>query len=104
VPSIVESIETLSKEKGIDPQIVIGAVKDAMLVAARKQFRTTEDLVADIDSKTDAIRIFAIKKVVETVEDPVNQVTVEQAQELQPGAVVGDEIRISRGTESLGRN
>ena len=47
--SIFESIEILSKEKGIDPQIVINAVKDAMLVAARKQFRTNEDLVAEVD-------------------------------------------------------
>ncbi len=46
--SIYQSIEILSKEKGIDPQIVLDAVKDAMLVAARKHFRTTEDLVADI--------------------------------------------------------
>jgi hypothetical protein len=46
VASIYQSIEILSKEKGIDPQIVIDAVKDAMLVAARKHFRTTEDLVA----------------------------------------------------------
>jgi N utilization substance protein A len=103
LPSIVESIETLSKEKGIDPQIVIGAVKDAMLVAARKQFRTTEDLVADVDEKTDTIRIYAVKKVVETIEDPTNQLTAEQAQKYQPGAQVGDEIRISKGTESLGR-
>ncbi|HET8547093.1 MAG TPA: transcription termination factor NusA [Bryobacteraceae bacterium] len=103
MPSIVESIETLSKEKGIDPQIVIGAVKDAMLVAARKQFRTTEELVADVDEKTDTIRIYALKKVVETIEDPINQLTVEQAQEYQPGATVGDEIRIPKGTESLGR-
>ena len=50
--SIFESIEILSKEKGIDPQIVINAVKDAMLVAARKQFRTTEDLAAEVDPKT----------------------------------------------------
>jgi N utilization substance protein A len=46
VASIYQSIEILSKEKGIDPQIVIDAVKDAMLVAARKHFRTAEDLVA----------------------------------------------------------
>ncbi len=101
--SIFESIEILSKEKGIDPQIVITAVKDAMLVAARKQFKTTEDLVAEVDAKSDQIQIFAVKHVVETVEDPLNQVTVEQAQGLQPGAVVGTEIRIQKGTESLGR-
>jgi transcription termination/antitermination protein NusA len=101
--SIFESIEILSKEKGIDPQIVITAVKDAMLVAARKQFRTSEDLVAEVDAKSDQIQIFAIKHVVETVEDALNQVTVEQAQELKPGAVLGEEIRIKKGTESLGR-
>ena len=39
--SIYQSIEILSKEKGIDPQIVVDAVKDAMLAAARKHFRST---------------------------------------------------------------
>ena len=42
--SIYQSIEILSKEKGIEPQIVLDAVKDAMLVAARKHFRTNEEL------------------------------------------------------------
>ncbi len=59
--SIFESIEILSKEKGIDPQIVINAVKDAMLVAARKQFRTLEDLVAEVDPKSDKIHIYRRK-------------------------------------------
>jgi len=101
--SIFESIEILSKEKGIDPQIVITAVKDAMLVAARKQFRTTEDLVAEVDDKANVIHIYAIKKVVETVEDPVNQLTVEQAQAIDPLAGIGSELRIPKATESLGR-
>ncbi|MBI3279038.1 MAG: transcription termination/antitermination protein NusA, partial [Acidobacteria bacterium] len=101
--SIFESIEILSKEKGIDPQIVISAVKDAMLVAARKQFRTTEDLVAEVDDKANAIHIFAVKRVVEEVADPINEVTVEQGKELDPAAEVGSEIRIPKATESLGR-
>ncbi len=101
--SIFESIEILSKEKGIDPQIVITAVKDAMLVAARKQFRTTEDLVAEVDDKANVIHIFAIKKVVETIEDPINQLTLEQAQAVDPLATIGSELRIPKATESLGR-
>jgi N utilization substance protein A len=101
--SIFESIEILSKEKGIDPQIVITAVKDAMLVAARKQFRTNEDLVAEVDERNNQIKIFAVKRVVETVEDPLNELTVDEAQELRPGAAAGEEIRIEKGTESLGR-
>ena len=68
--SIYQSIEILSKEKGIDPQIVIDAVKDAMLVAARKHFRTTEDLVAAFNDQTGALEIYGVKKVVESVQDP----------------------------------
>ena len=50
--TIYQSIEILSKEKGIDTQIVLDAVKDAMLIAARKHFRTEEDYVAELDEKT----------------------------------------------------
>ena len=56
--TIYQSIEILSKEKGIDPQIVLDAVKDAMLVAARKHFRSEEDMAADFDPKTGSISIF----------------------------------------------
>jgi transcription termination/antitermination protein NusA len=101
--SIFESIEILSKEKGIDPQIVIGAVKDAMLVAARKQFKTTEDLAAEFDAKSDTVKIFAVKRVVDEVQDPINEMTLGQAMAIDPTAEIGSELRIARGTESLGR-
>ena len=101
--TIYQSIEILSKEKGIDPQIVIDAVKDAMLVAARKHYHTTEDLVADFDEHSKAILIFAVKKVVETVEDAVNQLTLAQALALDPAAEIGSEIRIAKATDILGR-
>ena len=65
--TIYQSIEILSKEKGIDPQIVLEAVKDAMLAAARKHFRIEEDLVADFDQQAGSIQIFALRKVVESV-------------------------------------
>ena len=82
--SIFESIEILSKEKGIDPQIVINAVKDAMLVAARKQFRTNEDLAAEMDPKTDKIHIFVVKRVVDEVQDPLNELTLGEAMVMDP--------------------
>jgi len=49
VGTIYQSIEILSKEKGIDPRIIVDAVKDAMLAAARKQFRANEELTRDSD-------------------------------------------------------
>jgi len=101
--TIYQSIEILSKEKGIDPQIILDAVKDAMLAAARKHFRTEEDLVADFDQRTGSIQISSVFKVVENVEDPIRELTLEQARRIDPAAEMGSEVRIPRPTETLGR-
>jgi N utilization substance protein A len=101
--TIFQSIEILSKEKGIDPQIVLDAVKDAMLIAARKHYRTNEDYVADMDPKTGAIALFAVKKVVEAVEDPAHEMTLAEAKRIDKEAEVGAEVRIPKNTDALGR-
>jgi N utilization substance protein A len=101
--TIFQSIEILSKEKGIDPQIVLDAVKDAMLIAARKHYRTNEDYVAEMDAKTGAIQLFAVKKAVETVEDPAHEITLAEARRIDPSAEPGSEIRIQKNTDALGR-
>lgn len=94
--TIYQSIEILSKEKGIDPQIVLDAVKDAMLVAARKHYRTNEDYVADMDPKTGAIQLYAVKRAVEVVEDPVHEMTLGEARRIDPAAEIGSEVRIKK--------
>jgi N utilization substance protein A len=101
--TIYQSIEILSKEKGIDVQIVLDAVKDAMLIAARKHFRTEEDYVADVDDKTGALRLYSVKKVVEHVTDPVKELTIEQAKKINPEAEIGSEVRIEKAIDLLGR-
>ncbi len=101
--TIFQSIEILSKEKGIDPQIVLDAVKDAMLVAARKHYRTNEDYVADMDPKTGAIALYAVKKVVEAVQDPAHELTLAEARRIDSAAEIGSEVRIKKNTDALGR-
>jgi N utilization substance protein A len=101
--TIFQSIEILSKEKGIDAQIVLDAVKDAMLIAARKHYRTDEDYIAEMDPKTGAIQLYAVKKAVESVEDPVHEMTLGEARRISPQAEIGSEVRIQKSTEALGR-
>lgn len=100
--SIYQSIEILSKEKGIDAQIVLDAVKDAMLVAARKQFKTNEDLAADFDEKGNLI-LFALKTVVETVTDKEKEITQAEARKISGEAEIGAQVRIMKSTDALGR-
>ncbi len=100
---IYQSIEILSKEKGIDPKIILDAVKDAMLVAARKHFHTTEDLVAEFDEATGAIQIFGVRQVVEEVADPDKEMSLEAARAIDPAAEIGSQVRFPKPTEVLGR-
>ncbi len=101
--SIYQSIEILSKEKGIDRQIILDAVKDAMVLAAKKHFKTNEELEADFDPRTGAVQIYLLKKVVENVEDPLNEVTLDQARKLDKNAAVDTTLRIPKPTDALGR-
>ena len=102
VGSIYQIVEIVSKEKGIDPQIVLDAVKDAMVVAAKKQFRTNEDLIAEFDDKK-GFQLFAIRRVADPVVDLDHEITLKDARKADPTAEIGSEVRINRPTESLGR-
>jgi N utilization substance protein A len=101
--NIYQSIEILSKEKGIDPQIIRDAVKDAMLVAARKHFHANEELVAEMEDGTGAIQIFGVKRVVDPVADPDKEISLEAAQKLNPAVEIGGEIRFAKPLDALGR-
>src|SRR6195256_139531 len=101
--NIYQSIEILSKEKGIDPQIIRDAVKDAMLVAARKHFHANEELVAEMEDGTGAIQIFGVKKVADPVADPDKEISLSEAQKINPAVEMGGEIRTAKSLDALGR-
>jgi N utilization substance protein A len=101
--SIYQSIELLSKEKGIDTQIVLDAVKDALQVAARKHYRSNEDYIAELNEKTGSIDLYVVKKVVEAIETPGKELTLAEARRIDPAAEIGAEIRIAKPTDLLGR-
>jgi len=101
--SIYQSIELLSKEKGIETQIVLNAVKDALLVVARKHYRTNEHYIAELNEKTGSIDLFAVKKVVEAVENPAMELTLLEARRINPVAELESEVCIPKSTDLLGR-
>src|SRR5207244_9417277 len=98
------NIENLSREKGIDPQIVVSAVEDAMVIATRKSLKSQENMRAQLDKDTGAITVFAVKSVVEQpeqVEDPNTQITLEEARKIDPNVEVGGEVRWLRATHEM---
>src|ERR1700740_3575797 len=104
--ALYQSIETLSRDKGIEPAVVVGAVEDAIALATRKYYKTQENMRAELDKESGEIRAYVYKTVVETpelIEDPVNQIALEEARELAPEVEIGGEIRYYKPTDVLGR-
>jgi N utilization substance protein A len=101
--SIAQNIEALCQEQGIDRELVIEAVKEAVRAAAKKQFRGGEEIQVDWTPET-GLELSASKVVVEEVANPATELSIEEARELGGDDVeVGDALLLPMPMEDLGR-
>ncbi len=101
--SIAQNIEALCQEQGIDRDLVIEAMKEAVRAAAKKQFRSGEDIQVDWNAET-GIELSASKVVVDEVENPATELSISEARELAGDEVeLGDALLLPLPMEELGR-
>ena len=100
---LYQQIELISREKHIEPEIIIAAIEDAMVVAARKYYRTEEDLRSKFNPTTGQVDVYSVHTVVEEVADPVREISLTDARKRQPEVEVGGEVTESKPTDVLGR-
>jgi N utilization substance protein A len=98
-----QQIEQISREKNINPEVIIAAIEDAILTASKKYYKSNEDLRSRFNGETGLIEVFAVKQVVDAVEIPETQISLEEARTLIPEAEVGAEIEFPKPTDILGR-
>jgi N utilization substance protein A len=101
---LYNTIDALSRERGIDPRVVVSAVEDAIVVATRKSLKSQENLRAVLDKESGEINVYAVKNIVEAaeqIEDPINQVTLEEARAVDPNAEVGGEMVVHRARHEM---
>jgi N utilization substance protein A len=99
-----QMIDMVAKDKGIDPTIVVSAIEDAYLAAARKVFKEDDDLRSRFNMETGQVELYAVRQIVETVVDPAKEILLSEAQELYgEEAETGMEIEFPKETAKLGR-
>ena len=104
--SIGQSIDILCSEQGLDRDMVIEAMKDAVKAAARKQFKdkTGESIQVEWNQEDGDIEVSAEKTVVESVEDPLTELSLEDAQEMAGDEIeIGDMLLLPLNREEMGR-
>src|SRR6266850_2160205 len=107
-----QTIEALAKEKGIEPDVVISAIEEAVATASRKYYRTGENLKTRFNTETGQVDLFALKQVVQDVTNPAVEIAIDEARqmyrqiygdEVANSIELGDEMEFPKPTEVLGR-
>ncbi|MGP0629284.1 transcription termination factor NusA [Nitrospina sp. 32_T5] len=100
---VIHIIDQLCREKGIDRDVLIDALKSAVEAAVRKKLPDLETLQSHFNEETGEVEILTERTVVSRVSDPETQITKKQAQKLHPDAENGDVVLVKRELEDLGR-
>src|ERR1700686_716193 len=100
---LYQTIEEISREKHIEPEVIVAAIEDGMIVAARKFYKDEEDLRTKFNPDSGQVDVFAVRPVVEEITDPKKEFTLAEAKKFDPNVEVGGEIVIPKPTAVLGR-
>ncbi len=99
-----QMIEAAAKEKGVEPDVIISAIEDAVLTASRRHFGESQVLRTRFNPETGMVELFSVRRIVDTVDDPENEISLADAQELYgEEAEVDMEIEFPEPTDVLGR-
>ena len=96
---LIYVIGQMATEKGIDKEILFEALESALLSASKKTMGVADNVRMELDRHTGVLKVFARKKVVETVADAKLEITLSQARKLNAEAELEDEIEIEHGSE-----
>jgi len=103
--ALLQAIDQVSREKGIEAEIIIAAIEEAIIAASKKIFKEDESFGASFDRATGDLQVWAIKEVVNEGEitNPKLHIPVDEASLYYEGVEVGDTIEFQKDTTKLGR-
>ena len=103
ITDIKRVIDQVSREKGIEPEVLINTLKEAIISAARKKIGPRADIEVHYDGKTGEVEVFHFKEVVEEVEYSDSELSLEDGYDYDPECEIGDSLGIRIDTEEFGR-
>ena len=96
-------IEQVGKDKGIDRQILVEALEQALLAAARKKYGLKQELEARYNQDVGEVELFQFKTVVKKIKNPPTEIGLEEARELDGDAQIGDSLGTKIDISEFGR-
>lgn len=100
---MLEAFDTLEKTKGIKKEVIVDAIKAALVAAYKKNYNQAQNVEVDFDERTGNFKVMAVKTVVDEVQDDRLEVSLKDALAINGAYEVGDEIRFEVTPKNFGR-
>lgn len=100
---LILALEELEKEKGMNKDYLLEAIETALVTAYKRNFDSLENVKVEMDRQTGATHLYAVKKVVEEVEDEDLEISLKEAQKINPDYKEEDEVNIEIVPRNFGR-
>jgi N utilization substance protein A len=101
---IVEALGQIAREKSIDMGLVLETLKAGLLLAAKKMYGTSENIGVEVNQKNGQVEMFALKRVVEEVQRPNLEISLEEARRIDRGVELDGEVKVELSLSDFGRN
>jgi len=101
--NVWNTILQLSKERRVEPSVIVSAIKESLKVASSQYFSKGEDIQIDFKPEKGILRVYAIKKVSEQIKDKAREISLEEARKVDPKAKIGKNLELELPSDTLGR-
>ena len=100
---LILALEELEKEKGIKKDYLLESIETALVTAYKRNFDASENVKVEMNEDTGATHVYSVKKVVENIENPITQISLDEAKKINKTLKVGDEVNIEIVPKNFGR-
>lgn len=100
---LLEALTALCNEKGISPDVIMDALDAALVAAYKKNFNSAQNVEVSMDRETGSIKVMAQKTVVEAVDDPFEEICLDDARAISGQYQLGDIVNIEVTPKNFGR-
>lgn len=100
---LILALEDLEKEKGIKKEYLLESIESALVTAYKRNFDSSENVKVVMDKQTGATYVYSIKEVVEIVNDPIKEISLDEAKKINKSLQIGDSVEIEIVPKNFGR-
>ncbi len=101
--NVLSIIKQLSKERGLDTDVIVNAIKDSLKVASSNYFTNNEEVTINFIPKSGELRVFTVKKISKIPKNPASEISLSEAKKIDAAAAYGNYIEIDLPSKTLGR-